>query len=144
MQAAAAARGLDMHVFTAGSERDLEPAFAAMARQRVGSLIVNTDPYLIGLREQIVTLAARHAIPTMYDRREYPEASGLFCYGPDRLDSIRQAGIYVGRVLKGEKAANLPVQRSTKLEFIINLKTAKALGLDIPPGVLAIADEVIE
>jgi putative ABC transport system substrate-binding protein len=109
-----------------------------------GAAIVNTAPYLLGLRDQIVAAAARHAIPTLYERREFPMAGGLLSYGPDRLDSIRQAATYVGRVLKGEKPADLPVQQVTKLEFIINLKTAKALGLDIPPGVLAIVDEVIE
>jgi putative tryptophan/tyrosine transport system substrate-binding protein len=145
MQAAAAARRVDLQVLTAGSEADFEPAFAAMARQRVGALIVNTDPYFVGSqRERIVALAAQHAIPTLYDRREYVAAGGLLSYGPDRADALRQSATYVGRILKGEKPADLPVQQVTKLEFFINLKTAKALGLDIPSGVLAIVDEVIE
>jgi putative ABC transport system substrate-binding protein len=144
MQTAAAARGLDLRVLTASGERDFESTFAEIGRLRIGALIVNTAPYLMGLREQFVALATRQAIPTMFDRREFPAAGGLLSYGTDRLDSIRQAAVYVGRVLKGEKPADLPVQQATKFEFVLNLKTAKALGLDIPPGVLAIVDEVIE
>jgi putative ABC transport system substrate-binding protein len=144
MQAAAAARGLGMRVLTASSERDFETAFAEAGRLRVNALIVNTAPYLLGLREQFAALAARHAIPTMFDRREFPAAGGLLSYGADRLDSVRQSGIYVGRILKGEKSADLPVMQTTKFELVINLKTAKALGLTVPPNLLAIADEVIE
>jgi putative ABC transport system substrate-binding protein len=144
MQTAAAARGLQLSVLPAGGERDFESTFAEIGRLRIEALIINTAPYLLGLREQFVALAARQAIPTMFDRREFPTAGGLLSYGTDRLDSIRQAAVYVGRVLKGEKPADLPVQQATKFELVLNLKTAKALGLDIPPGVLAIVDEVIE
>jgi putative tryptophan/tyrosine transport system substrate-binding protein len=144
MNAAAAALSLDMHVVTASGERDFEPAFAEIGRLRVGAVIVNTAPYLMGLGEQFAALAVRHAIPTMFDRREFPAAGGLMSYGTDRLDSVRRAAVYVGRVLKGEKAAEMPVQQATRFEFVINLKTAKTLGLDIPPGVLAIVDDVIQ
>jgi putative ABC transport system substrate-binding protein len=145
IQTAADTIGQQLMVLTASTERDLELAFMAIVQQRVGALLVGIDGnFLLGHRGQIAKLALRHSIPTMYDRREFPAAGGLMSYGTDRAESYRQGGIYTGRVLKGEKPADLPVVQSTKFEFVINLKTAKALGLTIPPGLLAIADEVIE
>jgi putative tryptophan/tyrosine transport system substrate-binding protein len=144
MQAAAAGRGVVLPIFQIADEREFEGAFADMAQRRVGGLIVNTAPRFAPRMAEIVALSALHVIPTLYDRKEFPLAGGLLSYGPDRIDSTRQAALYVGRILKGEKPADLPVQQTAKLEFVINLKTAKALGLEIPPALSAIADEVIE
>ena len=144
MKAAAATLGIDLPVFPIQDDVDFERAFATIARGRMGALIVNTAPRFLAHPEQIVAWSTRYAIPTLYDRKEFPLAGGLLSYGADRLDTARQAAVLVGRILKGERPADLPVQQPTKLELVINIKTMKALGLDIPPGVLAIVDQAIE
>ena len=145
MKAAAAALGLRLHVLAASSERDFEAVFAKMTDLGVGALIINTDPaVLIPRMPRLCELAMRHTIPAMSNRREYAEAGCLFSFGDDRMEWGRQTGIYVGRILSGEKPADLPVQQVTKIEFVINLKTAKTLGLNITSDVLSIADTVIE
>jgi putative ABC transport system substrate-binding protein len=141
---AARTLGLQIHVVNASSERDFEAAFASLAQLDVGALLVAADPFLMGRRKLIVEFAARHMLPAIYQEREDAVDGGLMSYAPDFRDAYRLAGNYTGRVLKGEKPADLPVLQSTKFEFIINLKTAKALDLTVPPGLLAIADEVIE
>ncbi len=128
----------------ASSEREIEVAFKTFAQQQVDALLVGSDPYFFGEREKIVTLAARYNLPTMYEWREFAQAGGLASYGTNLLDNYRMAGVYVGRILKGEKPANLPVMQATKFEFVINLKTAKALRLDVSPTLSARADDVIE
>jgi putative ABC transport system substrate-binding protein len=142
---AASALGCEMLVFKAAKELELEPAFAAIAQQQVGALFVNTDPlFIVAWREHIVGLAAHYAVPTMYDRRDYPAVEGLMSYGANETDTIRQSAIYIGRILRGEKPADLPIQQSTRFVFTINVRTARALHLQIPDTLLAIADEVIE
>jgi putative tryptophan/tyrosine transport system substrate-binding protein len=144
LQAAAHALGQPIQVFTAGSERELDAAFGSMVRLGVGALLVGADPFFNSKRDQIVALAARYAIPAVYEQRAFAEVGGLMSYGTNIVEGYRQAGIYTGRILKGARPADLPVVQLSKFELIINLKTAKELSLTIPPGVLAIAEEVIE
>jgi ABC-type uncharacterized transport system substrate-binding protein len=136
--------GLQLMVLKASSEREIETAFATMARQSGVALLLGVDPFFLERRDHIVALAARHAIPAIYPVREFAVAGGLMSYGSHFADSYRQAGVYTGRIVRGEKPADLPVQRSTKFEFVINFKTAKALGLAVPNSMQLLADEVIE
>jgi putative ABC transport system substrate-binding protein len=144
LQDAARALGLQLVILHASSVGDIEDAFARIIQNRIGALVVAADSFLASRREQITTLAARHAVPAVYVNREMAGAGGLMSYGNSLADGYRRAGIYTARVLKGEKPADLPVDQATKFELIINLKTAKALQLEIPEKLLALADEVIE
>lgn len=136
--------GLKLQIVSASTEQDLENAFARMAQAGAAALFVTADPSMNAMREQIASRAVGHALPTMSDTREWVTAGALLSYDASLADSNRQAGVYVGRILKGEKPADLPVLQPTKFELVINLKTAKALGIAIPPKILALADEVIE
>jgi len=144
LHAAARTRGLQLSVIHAKKEADLDAVFQSLVQTKAGALLITADPLFISLSDQLAELALRYAMPTMFQYREFVAAGGLMSYGGDVLEQFHQVGIYVGRILKGEKPANLPVQQATKIEFLINLKTAKLLGLTIPLPLLGRADEVIE
>jgi putative ABC transport system substrate-binding protein len=143
-QDAARALGRQLFVVTARTESEIDAAFAALVKKQAGGVITISDPFLNSRRDQIVALAAHHSLPALYPVRDYVAAGGLMSYGTSIIGAYRQVGVYTGRILKGEKPADLPVMRPTKLELVINLKTAKALDLTIPPALIALADEAIE
>jgi putative ABC transport system substrate-binding protein len=144
VQAAARALGLQVLVLNVRTPSDIDMAFASLVRERAGALVVGAGAFLVSRRDQIIALAARHAIPAIYGFREYSADGGLISYGNDIPDAFRRAGIYTGRILRGDKPADLPVERATKFELVINFKTAKALGLAVPSSMQLFADEVIE
>ena len=141
---AARIRGLDLKILKAGTESEIDAVFASFVEPHPAALVVGSDQFFFSRREQLVALAARHAVPAIYQWREFPAAGGLISYGGNLNEAWRQAGAYVGRILAGAKPADLPVQQPTKFELVVNLNTAKALGLTVPPSILARADEVIE
>jgi ABC-type uncharacterized transport system substrate-binding protein len=144
LQAAARSRGLQLRVLQASTDQDFDTAFASVARLGASGLVISSDSFFFSRSAQLATLATRHALPTIFGFREFVAAGGLMSYGGSLAESFRWVGVYTGRVLKGEKLANLPVQQSTKIELFINLKTAQALGLEVPPTLLTRADDVIE
>jgi putative tryptophan/tyrosine transport system substrate-binding protein len=144
VQEPAAAIGQQIHILHASNESDIDAAFATAVQLRAGAMLVSADPFFNSQRDKIIALAARYSIPAVYEWREYALAGGLMSYGTNISDGYRQAGVYAGRILKGEKPADLPVVQSARFEFIINLKTAKELGIEVPPNLSAEADEIIE
>jgi putative ABC transport system substrate-binding protein len=144
VQEAARAKGVQLPILKASTESEIDAAFAALVQRQAGALVVSADPFFFYRREQVVALAARHAVPVIYEVREFATAGGLISYGPGFMAIFRQIGIYTGKILKGAKPADLPVVQPTAFELVINMKTAKALGLTIPPSILSRADEMIE
>ena len=144
VQDAARDLGQQVNILSASTARDIDVAFSTATKSGAGALLVGSDPFFNSERDQVVALAARHAIPAIFEGREFVTAGGLASYGTSLADAYREAGIYTGRILRGEKAAELPIVQPTKFEFVINLKTAKALNLDVPPGFSSSADEIIE
>jgi len=144
VEEAAHAIGQQIHLLSASNESEIDAAFAIAMQLRVGAMLVGADPFLNSQRDKIISLAARNAIPAIYEQREHALAGGLISYGTNLSEGYRQAGVYAGRILKGEKPRDLPVVQATKFEFVINLKTAKTLGIEVPPNLSAQADEIIE
>ena len=144
VEAAARATGLQIQIFNATTSREIDAAFASLVDERPDALFVGPDPLFNGRRIQLILLAARYSMPATFAIRDIVEAGGLMSYGPNNTDAWRQHGVYAGRILKGAKPADLPVVQSTKFELVINLQTARMLGIKVPPTLLAIADEVIE
>jgi putative ABC transport system substrate-binding protein len=141
---AARSLALQFQVLNASAVHDIDTVFASLVPRQIGVLLVTPDAFFLGQRDRLVALAARHAVPAIYGLREFAVAGGLMSYGTSIADAYRRAGVYAGKILKGAKPADLPVEQSTRFEFVVNLKAAKALGLAVPPTLLALADEVIE